>query len=640
MSTEDPLTLAAEFPPASAAEWRKLVDAALKGAPFDKRLVSQSYDGLRIEPLYPRAAGAKPVAGRGPAPWQIMARADHPDPAAANAEALHELQNGATGLAVVFAGAPNAYGYGLDASEAAIARAFDGVYLEAGVAIELDLSAQHKDAGQILASLIKKRGLAASDTQIRFGYDPIGAKAAAGSSPLPAAEIDKIFGAIVTGLRNEGFKGPFAAANGRLVHAAGGSEAQELAFALASAVAYLRVFSGANIPLNDARRLIFFKLAADADLFLTIAKFRSLRKLWARVEQACGLVPEPAFVSAETAWRMMTRRDPHVNMLRTTIAAAAAGMGGADAITALPFTMALGLPDRFARRTARNTQLILLEESNLARVMDPAAGSGGIEDLTGKLCRAAWTLFQEIEAAGGASAALEKGLIQNKVAATRAAREAAVARRKEALTGTSDFAHLTEAAAMVLDVPRVSVPPLPVTITFPALTSHRLAEPFETLRDASDRMLAKTGKRPKVFLANLGRLSEFTARASFARNFYEAGGIEAITSDGFLSSPSPLAGEAKEENSRNVKTDIAALVAAFKASGARLACLCSSDKVYETEAAGAAKALTAAGAAVHLAGRPGEHEAAWQAAGVKTFIFTGCDVLATLNAAHDILDVR
>ena len=123
--------------------------------------------------------------------------------------------------------------------------------------------------------------------------------------------------------------------------------------------------------------MIYFRLSADADQFLTIAKFRAVRKLWARVEEACGLAPKPAHVAAETAWRMMTRRDPYVNMLRTTIAVAAAGLGGADSITALPHTAALGLPDAFARRIARNTQLILLEESNLAKVGDPAAGSGG-----------------------------------------------------------------------------------------------------------------------------------------------------------------------------------------------------------------------------------------------------------------------
>ena len=361
-------------------------------------------------------------------------------------------------------------------------------------------------------------------------------------------------------------------------------------------------------------------MAADADEFLTIAKFRALRKLWAHIEQACGLKPQPAFVSAETAWRMMTRRDPYVNMLRATIAVTAAGVGGANAISVLPFTAALGLPDAFARRVARNTQLILLEESNLFRVSDPAAGSGGIEALTTQMSQAAWTLFQEIEAAGGAAAALEQGLIQKKIAATRAAREAATARRKDAITGTSDYPNLGELPVAVLDVPRPAVPAPKAAITFEALPQIRLAEPFEALRDASDRTLAKTGARPKVFLANLGKLSDFTARATFARNFYEAGGIEALSNDGFK--------------------DQAAMIAAFRASGAKLACLCSSDKVYEREAATAAKALAAAGAIVHLAGRPGEHEADWRQAGIKSFIYVGCDVVSTLQAARGILDVK
>jgi methylmalonyl-CoA mutase len=614
------LALAAEFPPTSQADWRKLVEAALKGASFDKRLTSQTYDGLRVEPLYPRATGVKPVAGRTAAPWQVLARVDHPEAKVANTQALHDLENGATGLSLVFAGGVGAYGYGLDGSEATIARALDGVYLDAGIAVELDMSAQHKQAGDALAAAIKKRGIQPAKTQIRFGYDPLGVKARSGFSPLPWPQIAKIFTDIVAGLTEQGFSGPFAVADGRSVHAAGGSEAQELAFVISNAVVYLRTFADAGIALDRARKLIYFRLAADADEFLTIAKFRSVRKLWARVEQASGLTPQPAFVSAETAWRMMTKRDPYVNMLRTTIAVTAAGVAGADAVSALPFTAAIGLPDRFARRIARNMQLILLEESNLYRVADPAAGSGGIEALTTKLAQAAWSLFQEIEAAGGAAVAIEQGLLQKKVAATRAARQAAVARRKDALTGTSDYPNLPELPVKVLDLPRVTVPPPPAAVTFEALPPIRLAEPFEALREASDRALAKTGARPKVFLANLGRLSDFTARAMFAKNFYEAGGIEAAGNDGF--------------------NDQAGMIAAFKASGARLACLCSSDAVYAKQAAAAAKALTVAGATVHLAGRPAENEANWRQAGVKTFIFMGCDAVSTLQAAHDILAVK
>src|SRR5262249_4808514 len=272
--------------------------------------------------------------------------------------------------------------------------------------------------------------------------DPVGTAAASGASPLPWNEQAPAFATTIGDLAALAFRGPFACADGRLIHNAGGSEAQELAYALAVAVAYLRTLEARGIALDAARAMIYFRLAADADQFLTMAKFRALRILWARVEDACGLKPAPPFVVAETAWRMMTRRDPYVNMLRETIAVVGAGLGGANSITVLPFTRALGLPDRFARRIARNTQLVLLEESNLAKAADPAAGAGGIEDLTDKLCGAAWAAFQEIEAAGGAWAALQQGLIQKKVAMVRAAREAAVARRKDALTGTSDFPDL------------------------------------------------------------------------------------------------------------------------------------------------------------------------------------------------------
>jgi len=618
----DHLPLAGEFPPTSQAEWRKLVEAALKGAAFEKRLVKQTYDGLRIEPLYLRAAGVKPVVGRMPgADWTLMQRVDHPDAAAANAQALQDLENGATGLTLVFAGSVNANGYGLEASPATLARVIDGVELDAGITIDFNLSPPTRSAVQHFAALVKNRKIAPAAVDMRASIDPLGGFAASGTSPHPWGELSKSFAGMLRELADQGFRGPFAVADGRIIHNAGGSEAQELAFAIASAVEYLRALAASGVPLDAARSMIYFRISADADEFLTIAKFRSLRKLWARVEEACALVPKPSYVAAETAWRMMTRRDPYVNMLRMTIAVAAAGLGGADSVTALPHTTPLGLPDAFARRIARNTQLILLEESNLAKVADPAAGSGAIEDLTSKLCFAAWSQFQEIEAAGGAWGALERGLVQQKVAAVRAERQKAAARRKDALTGTSDFPNLHEKPTAVLDVSPVVAPRESATaITIEPLPRIRLAEPFEALREASDRMLAKIGARPKVFMANIGKLSEFSARAMFAKNFYEAGGIEAVANDGFK--------------------DQAEMIAAFKSSGAKLACLCSSDAVYAAQATEAAKALATAGATVHFAGRPADNESNWRQAGVKSFIFMGCDAVSTLQAAHDILGVR
>ncbi len=596
-SATDDLRLAADFPQASYEDWRKLVDGVLKGAPFEK-LVGKTLDGLKIKPIYSRAPGAAPVPGRAPAwPWQVMQRIDHPDAAMANAQALHDLENGAEGLTLVFAGANGARGFGLEPTAEAIEKVLDGIFMDAGISIELQIGPQSRMAAIHLAEYLKRKRVVLGACDIRFGLDPIGACAVWGSSAYAWAEIVPAVTGAIKGLAAMGFDGPFAAADGRVIHDAGGSEAQELAFVLAAGVAYLRAIEGAGVALEEARNMIYARLSADADQFLTMAKFRALRLLWARIEAACGLTPKPLFVAAETAWRTLTRRDPYVNMLRATMATFSAGLAGANAITVLPHTLALGLPDAFARRVARNTQLILLEESNLAKVSDPAAGSGGIETLTQELCEAAWSLFQEIEKAGGVFAALEQNLIQRKVAATRAMREQDIARRKEVLIGASEFPNLHEASVAVMDAKPIALAPYgEAKFTFDALAPMRLAEPFERLRDRSDQILKDGAKRPKVFLANLGTPADFTARATFAKSFFETGGIEAIDSEGF--------------------SDPAALGAAYKTSGVQ----------------------TADAKHIYLAGRPGQQEAALREAGVTDFVFAGSDALVLLQKAYELME--
>lgn len=603
------LALASEFPAASRDDWMKLVESALKGAPFEKKLVSKTYDGISIQPLYERAKSAARVAGRADGePWAVLQRIDFRDPKQANQQALRDLENGATGLTLVFPGAAGSYGFALPAAKDALSQALDQVWLDA-IDIELDLGMQSKDAPAWLAEIVKERGIDPAKTKFRFGYDPLGAIARHGGSPVPWKEIARILAGNIIALKAQGFDSRFACADGRVIHASGGSEAQELAFVLACGVAYLRALEAGGLSLDEARRALFFRLAADADQFLTIAKFRALRKLWARIEEASSLEPKPIFISAETAWRMMTRRDPNVNMLRMTMAVAAAGFGGADAIAVLPHTIALGLPDGFARRVARNTQTILLEESNLFRVGDPAAGSGGIEALTSELCEAAWKLFQEIEATGGLAEALQSGLVQKKVAEARAARARNIAVRKDAITGVSEFPNVHEPKEAVLDDKPQDDQTQPADSAL-ALPRMRLAKPFEALRDAADAM----AERPKVFIANLGKPVDFTARTTFARNFFEAGGIAAVSHENI-----------------NAPEDAAQ---AFRASGAKLACICSSDDVYAAQAEGIAKALKNAGARLYLAGRGGEKEAAYKAAGIGGFIYAGCDVIATLTEAH------
>jgi methylmalonyl-CoA mutase len=616
----DELALTSGFPTGTREQWRKLVDQVLQGADFDSTLVTKAHDGVRIEPLTARKPSPMPISGRAPgSSWTVVQRIDHPEPSSANSEAMHDLANGAAGLALEFTGAVGAYGFGLPAEEHTLSRALEGIDFGSGIVVDLDLGAQPNEAVELLASLVERRGTQPGASKIQFGLDPIGAAAATGGSRLGWMALGRELTDIITGLAKRRFRGPFAVADGRIVHNAGGSEPQELAYVLAVALAYLRALEAAGIGLDAARRMIYFRLAADADQFLSMSKFRALRKLWARVEAACGLTPTPAVVAADTAWRMMTRRDPYVNVLRTTIAVVAAGLGGADAITALPFTMALGLPDRFARRLARNSQLVLLEESNLARVGDPAAGSGTIEDMTEQLCRAAWLQFQQIEAVGGAFAALEREEIQRNIAAVQAQRRSAVALRSEVITGTTDFVDLSE-----LPVSVAEWPPAPFSRAaegqFEPLVPLRLAQPFEELRDASDQMLLRTGARPKVFLANLGSTDEFGPRAAFSSNLFQAGGIEVVSSDGFAT---------PEE-----------MIIAYQRSDTPLACFCSSDEFYRRQGQAVIQSLRAAGAAVWVAGRAQALPPTLETEGICGFIFAGCDVLAALRAAHSLIATR
>ena len=239
---------------------------------------------------------------------------------------------------------------------------------------------------------------------------------------------------------------------------------------LASAVAYLRTAEAHGVAPGDAAPRIGLELAADADLFLTVAKLRAARLLWARVLEASGVTGARVRLDVQTSARMMMPADVHTNMLRTTAAALGAGIGGADAVTVLPFTHALGRPDGFARRIARNTQIILRDESFIGAVRDPGAGSGAIEHLTQSLCETAWALFQEIEAAGGAMDALRQGLVQGWIADACADRDAALAEDRLQLVGATHFRNDDDAPP---EAERWSAPP-PVNSAFSLLRPRSL----------------------------------------------------------------------------------------------------------------------------------------------------------------------
>ncbi len=669
MAAVDDLSLAADFPQATCEQWLKLVEGVLKGADFDNRLASRSHDGIAVQPLYPKAGSSAPIAREQAGRWRVSQRVDHPDPAKANELALVDLEGGADALTLVTRRAPAARGFGVRIESVEdLDQTLNGVMLDL-IHLRVDAGGHGRQMAALVLALAERRGHKLSDLSLDLGLDPVGAMAAMGRMSTSWEAMAQRMGDTLAHLTAQGFTGRAFLADGRIYHEAGASEAQELAAVLATALGYLRALEAQGHTLDAARRALSFLLVADADEFFTVAKLRALRRLWARVEQACGLDPKPIRLHAETAWRMTTRRDPWVNMLRTTVAVFSAAIGGADAITVLPFTTALGLPDAFARRVARNTQLILLDESNLARVADPAAGAGGFEALTDALCAKAWSLFQEIEREGGILESLKGDTLQARIAAVRAQREKAVATRKEPITGTSEFPNINEmdvsvllpmpdaqesngpaptfssastaetpfSALVQMAVQGAGLPQLAGTAAGPSpvaiapLPSIRAAEPFERLRDLSDAHLARTGSRPRVFLASLGHISAFTARSTFAKNFFEAGGVEAIINDGFPS--------------------LHALTDAFVASRSDIACICSSDEVYFSPAEAAtmpnataveeaARALKRAGGSlIYLAGRPIMREEAIRAAGIHEFIYSGCDLLIPVRAIHSKLNI-
>lgn len=590
------LELAAAFPPAERDRWREMVKgvlrksgAATEDTPLDEiegLLTRESYDGVPIAPLYtrddapPGRPGLAPYVrevrpdGEGIAGWDVRQRHADPDPAATREAILADLENGATSLWLRLGDG------GLPV--AALPEVLRDVMLDLAPVV-LDAGDRAAEAAEAFLSLAAERGNAA-DVSGNLSADPLGVTARTGARvPLDDAA------ALAARCVREFPKLRSVVADGTPYHDAGGGDAEELGAAVAAGVAYLRALTGAGLSVDEAFGQIEFRLAVSADQFSSIAKLRALRRLWARVAEVSGASEgTSARVHAVTSSPMMTRRDPWVNMLRTTLAAFAAGVGGADAVTVQPFDARLGLPDGFSRRIARNTQTLLLEESSLARVVDPAGGSWYVESLTEGIAQAAWAWFTEIERAGGLAAALESGLVAGRLAATWERRRGDIARRRAPLTGVSEFPNLAETLPE-----RPPAPPEPRG----GLPVVSYAQDFEALRDRSDAHAEATGARPRVFLATLGPIAAHTARATFAANLFQAGGIETVSG-------------APEE---------------FADSGTTVACICSSDKVYEEQAEEAARILRRAGAVkVWLAGK-GTYE------GVDARVYAGCDAVEALE---------
>src|SRR5262245_3211669 len=427
------LSLAADFPFATEADWLKLVRETLKDAPFES-LVTKTLDGIAVQPIE-RGIKNAPMLERASRRWTVMQRADMPIISAANRQMREDLALGAQGISLVLPSSPVAHGHGVEAGDGTqLERLFEGIDIDL---IHLRLDAGHRGfaIAPLLLQLYRDRGIDLGRVHLTLGLDPLGSAGETGAAALTRA-------------REAGHRVSLFLADARLYHDAGATEAQELALALATAAEAIR-----PAP-DDAMQRTGMVLCANADLFLTIAKFRAARLLWRKLAERLGIAAESSLdLHGETSWRMMTRQDPHSNLLRVALATMGAGLGGADHVTALPYSAALGLPDGFARRLARNTQTIVLEEARVAAVADPTRGSGHVEALTAALFERALALYEEIEAGGGIKAALAMGRIQAMVTEAAARQREALASGAMSIIGVTQYPHHSTEGAVVLDMP-------------------------------------------------------------------------------------------------------------------------------------------------------------------------------------------
>jgi methylmalonyl-CoA mutase len=597
----DDLALAAEFDAATREQWRELVAGVLRKTgredlpdPVEDALSVPVATGVTVEPLYtaedardlPAAVGVPGLAPfvRGsraggdpaaPGGWDVRQRHAHPEVAVTKEAIAADLENGVTSLWLVL-------GEGAIPVEA-LGDVLSDVLLDlAPVTVQGGLP-----AAEAFLSLVEGRTDLAVGSSL--GLDPLGLHAATG-------EQQDLSGLADVARRAAGHAGLRTVVVDATVFAdAGASAVEELGCSLAAGAAYLRALTDGGLSVDEAFGQLEFRYSASADQFTTIAALRAARRLWDRAGEVSGASAgvRGQRQHAVTSSVMTTKRDPWVNMLRTTVACFAAGVGGADVVTVQPFDAALGLPDAFSRRIARNTQSLLVEEGHLARVLDPAGGSWYVESLTDQLARAAWDWFTEIERAGGLVAALDSGLIGDRIAAAWEERSTRLAHRTDAITGVSEFPNLAE------KLPERQ--PAADVLPGGGLPRVRAAQEFEALRDA--------GAGRRVYLATVGPIAKHTARASFAGNLFQAGGLETPSGDG---------------------------VEGFAEASTTVACICGTDKDYAEAAAGLAKELKAAGATqVWLAGKPD-----LDVEGVDGYVFAGCDALAALRSVHEQLGAR
>jgi methylmalonyl-CoA mutase len=699
--------------PVTYEDWRKLVETELKGASFDKRMLTPTYEGITLQPIYRRQdvaalthvdsfPGFAPfvrggtVSGNIRQPWEVSQEITCSSPAEFNNAARNSLGRGLNALNMVLDRAtrqghdpdwarPEEVGFGgLSISTVEdLEKALEGVDLEK-TSLLVRSGGSAMPLAVLLAALARKRKLPASVFRGCVEMDPLGVLAHEGGLPQSMEGAYREMAACARWAGENAPRLQTICVHSRSWHEAGAHAAQELAFTLATGVEYLRQMGQRGLEVNTVAPRMRFAITTGSQFFMEIAKLRALRLLWSRAVSVLG-GGEPAqklFLHVRTSHWNKTIYDAHNNILRATVEALAGVLGGCDSMQVGAFDEVFRAPDEFSQRLARNTQLVLQKECELERVIDPAGGSWYVESLTAELAVRAWGLFQEVEKLGGMEAALRAGYPQQAVSAVAAEKIKAVRQRRSVIVGVNQYANALETPpqfpaanatafhqrrvreitsyrtalddagnqlvlnrlAEMIDVPAAELfgaaaaaaaagatlgeivralrihdhPCAPIT----PVCLARAAAPFEELRAAADRYTARHGKRPLVFLCNMGSLKDYKARADFSRAFFAAGGYEVAARGGF-SKPAEAA-------------------AAFLESQAGLAVICSTDESYPAIVAELVEAIRSQkpGATVVLAGNPADQIEAHKKAGVDEFIHLRADAVGLLGKFHAKLGVN
>lgn len=608
-----------EFPVPSYDEWKAAATESLKGADFDKKLLTKTYEGITLKPIYTDADySANPerpgegdyLRGTDPAgymdtPWAIAQEITAVEPEEANKQILHELEKGATAVNVKLCGCVRVE------NEADMAKLFEGVVLPA--------AALHVTAGGSAICKLKLAKAAVKDfdkAEGCFGADPLGMIALRGGI---GKTLDKAYDDMAESVRFAKENAPklrTVIADGNVYANGGATAVQEAAYVIATASDYIAAMTERGISADDAAGSIRLSVSLGSNFFMEIAKLRAMRVVFARMARAYGAGDEAAKadVYARTSAFTKTVLDPYVNILRTTTEAFSGVVGGINAMSVSTLDEAIGDSDETSKRIARNLQLMLREEFDLLHPVDPAGGSWYVETLTGELIKAISDKFKDIEANGGMYAMLEKGEIQAEIKKVLNERFKKLATRADRAVGTNMYANMSEKplerAAKPVGKPCCGE----MAMHIEPVEQHRWTEQFEALRKATDDAAEKTGKRLSAFLVNMGPIPQHKARADFSRGFLEVGGINVIGNDGF-------------------ECPDCAVKAAVE-SGADVAVICSTDDTYPQLVPAIAKGIKekAPNMIVMLAGAPAaEFKPSYDEAGVDEYIHVKANCLEILK---------